>query len=74
MAMSERKAARRRTKKYMKYGDLVKKVVESSGRSRQTVYAVLRGAVRSRPVEDAIDAYYKTLEPATAADGTGIAQ
>jgi hypothetical protein len=72
--MSERKAAQRRTRKNHKYGDLVKKVVESSGRSQQTVYAVLRGTVRSRPIEDAIDAYYKTLEPAKAADRTGAAQ
>jgi len=72
--MSERKAAQRRTRKNHKYGDLVKKVVESSGRSQQTVYAVLRGTVRSRPVEDAIDAYYKTLESSTVADRTGAAR
>ena len=72
--MSERKAAQRRTRKNRKYGDLVKKVAADSGRSPFTVYAVLRGAVRSRPVEDAIDAYYKTLEPAMAADGTGTAR
>ena len=72
--MSERKAAQHRRKKNKKYGDLVKKVAESSGRSPQTVYAVLTGRMHSRPVEEAIDAYYRTLEPATAAEGTGVAQ
>jgi hypothetical protein len=72
--MSERKAAQRRTRKNHKYGDLVKKVAADTGRSIFTVYAVLRGAVRSRPVEDAIDAYYKTLESSTVADGTGAAR
>jgi hypothetical protein len=72
--MSERKAARSRKKTNRKYGDLVKKVTESSGRSPQTIYAVLTGRMRSRPVEDAIDAYYRTLEPSTAAEGTGVAR
>jgi hypothetical protein len=60
--------------KYQEYGDLVKNVIKSSGRFRQTVYAVLRGAVRSRHAAGAIDAHYGTLVPATAADGTGVAQ
>jgi hypothetical protein len=71
--MSEQKAARRRMNKYQEYGDLVKNVDKSSGRSQQTMYAALRGAVRSRPTAGAIDAHYRTLEPATAADGTGVA-
>jgi hypothetical protein len=72
--MSERKAVQHRTKKNQKYGDLVKKVATDTGRSIFTVYAVLRGRMRSRPVEDAIDSYYKALEQPMAAAGTGVAQ
>jgi hypothetical protein len=73
--MSKQKAAQRRRKKNHKYGELVKTVAEDTGRSVYTVYAVLNGRMRSQPIEDAIDSYYRTLElPSVAVDGTGVAQ
>ena len=72
--MSEQKVVQHHRKKNQKYGDLVKTVAQETGRSIFTVYAVLKGRMQSRPVEEAIDAYYRTLEPSTAAEGTGAGQ
>lgn len=58
-------------RKNHRYGDLVKHVAESTGRSRATVYSVLLCRMRSRPVQDAIDEYFRALEAASAG-GKGI--
>lgn len=49
----ERSAPRRRINR--QYGDLVKIAARISGRSKNTVYAVLAQRVISRPVKDAIE-------------------
>jgi transposase len=72
--MSEQKAVQHRRKKNQTCGDSVKKIAQASGRSVHTVYTALSGRMRSRPVAGAIDAHYRTLEPAAAADGTGVAR
>ncbi len=60
--MASRKTSRTDSrKKNRKYGDLVKTVAKASARSSATVYRVLRGEVKSRPVQDAIDAYHRGI-------------
>jgi len=61
VVIREPRAAQGRKKKNQRYGGLVKIVAESTGRSSQTIYAVLGGRIRSRPVQDAIDSYYRTI-------------